>query len=198
MYNANRCLVLALTLAGCGGAPFLWVKSGATQSDFDRDMARCKYEAASSTANYNTGRTAGTLSGAMAQGIGEGMAIGSKQVELIQLCLQAQGYTKQPIDNGSATPYTPSATTVAVVRPVEPVTPVAVKTAKAADSVVTADAETAKVIQVLTDTRFPLVGNPIRFKQKGALTFYEARGAGAALTQVVCEAGACRLRTGYE
>lgn len=58
------------------------------------------------------------------------------------------------------------------------------------------DTERAKVAQVLSEQRFPLVGEPVRFKQKGSLTYYEARGAGGRLTQVVCEtAGKCRVRT---
>lgn len=86
-------------------------------------------------------------------------------------------------------------TPVAVVQPVQPIAPVAVKTA---DAAVTTDAETAKVAQFLSDTGFPLVGEPVRFKQKGNLTFYEARGTGGRLTQVVCESGACRLRTVHD
>ena len=82
-----------------------------------------------------------------------------------------------------------------VVQPAKPIVPLAVTTA---DAVVTTDAETAKVVQFLSDTGFPLVGQPVPFKQKGNLTFYEARGTGGRLTQVVCEAGVCRLRTVYD
>lgn len=78
------------------------------------------------------------------------------------------------------------------VATVQPAPPIAVKTANA---VVTMDAETAKVVQFLSDTGFPLVGNPVRFKQLGNVTFYEAWGAGGRLTQVVCESGVCRART---
>lgn len=88
-----------------------------------------------------------------------------------------------------------NSTPAAVVQPAKPMVPV---TAKTADPVVTQDAETAKVVQLLADTGFPLVGNPVRFKQQGNRTFYEARGTGGRLTQVVCETGACRLRTIYD
>lgn len=58
------------------------------------------------------------------------------------------------------------------------------------------NSETAKVIQLLTDQGIPYVGNPVRFKQKGNLSYYEARGAKGNTTQVVCESGGvCRLRT---
>lgn len=185
------CFALALTLTACA-SPFVWVKAGASEADFDRDMARCKYEAASATANYSTGRTAGTMSGAIAQGLGEGMAIGSRRAELIQLCLQAQGYTKRPISNGSPPTYQQQSTAVAVVQPVQPVS------TETGAPVVIKDSEAAKVVQVLSDNGFPLVGDPVRFKQKGNLTFYEARGSGNRLTQVVCEAGVCRLRSIYD
>ena len=75
---------------------------------------------------------------------------------------------------------------------VRPDSPAAVRAAGAAP---TPDAETATVVRVLTDSGFPLVGQPVRFKQKGNVTLYEARGAGGRLTQVACEAGACRVRT---
>lgn len=71
-------------------------------------------------------------------------------------------------------------------------TPVAVKTA---GTVVAPDAEMAKVVQFLADTGFPLVGEPVRFKKKGNLSLYEARGTGGRLTQVACESGVCRPRT---
>lgn len=94
----KKALIVAgslMALTGC--APnYMWVKEGATQSEFDRDKAQCQYEASSSMANYNTGPTARGASGAAAQGIGEGIAIGMRKAELIQLCLQAKGYSKQP------------------------------------------------------------------------------------------------------
>lgn len=83
-------------------------------------------------------------------------------------------------------------TPTAIVQPDKTMAP---DTAKSADPVATQDAETAKVVQLLADTGFPLVGNPVRFKQQGNRTFYEAKGTGGRLTQVVCESGACRLRT---
>lgn len=75
---------------------------------------------------------------------------------------------------------------------VPPAAPVAAKPAEAA---LATDAEAAKVVQALADVGFPLVGQPIRFKQKGNVTLYEARGTGGRLTQVACESGACRVRT---
>lgn len=59
-----------------------------------------------------------------------------------------------------------------------------------------ANSETARVAQLLKDQGFPIVGDPVRFKQKGNFNFYEAKGAKGQVTQVICESGgACRLRT---
>lgn len=59
-----------------------------------------------------------------------------------------------------------------------------------------ANSETAMVVRLLTDQGIPFVGDPVRFKQKGNLSYYEARGPKGNITQVVCESGgACRLRT---
>lgn len=67
--------------------------------------------------------------------------------------------------------------------------------AKTIAPVVAADAETVKVVQFLEDSGFVVVGEPFRFKQKNNLNYYEARGSGRQITQVVCEAGICRLRS---
>jgi|GEM_PF-1926399 hypothetical protein len=68
-----------------------------------------------------------------------------------------------------------------------------------AAAMATTDAETAKVVQVLVASGFPLVGEPLRFKQIGGRGFYEARGAQGQVTQVVCDAaGGCRIRTIYD
>lgn len=62
-------------------------------------------------------------------------------------------------------------------------------------TVATTNVETEKVIQFLSDNGFPLVGEPVRFKQKGNLNFYNAIGAGNKAAQVVCDANACGFRT---
>jgi len=69
---------------------------------------------------------------------------------------------------------------------------------KSADAVVAADGETAKVVQFLAENGFPVVGVPVLFKQKDNLSYYEARGSGNQITQVVCEADMCRMRKFYE
>lgn len=102
-------VLLPLGVFGCAQAP-VWSKQGATQSDFERDVAQCKYEAAVATASYNTGPTARSRYGAVLQGIDEGIAIGARQGELIQLCLVARGYSRQ-----SSQEYTPRKDIIRVV-----------------------------------------------------------------------------------
>ena len=65
---------------------------------------------------------------------------------------------------------------------------------KQADPAPTND-ETARVVQVLAGSGFPLVGTPARFLQQENRSYYEAWGTGGRLTQVVCENGVCRLRS---
>ena len=87
--------------------------------------------------------------------------------------------------NAASTKSTPSSTATAIQ-------PASVTT-KAPE----ADSESARVVQFLSDNGFVVVEKPVRFKQKGNLNFYEARGSKGKITQVLCEAGggACRLRT---
>jgi len=78
-------------LEGCGSNQ-VWVKNGITQAEFNSDKAQCEYEAASATANYNTGSTAYGIGAAAGQGFAEGITIGLKKIELQKLCMQAKGY----------------------------------------------------------------------------------------------------------
>ncbi len=177
-----------LMLAGCA-SPYMWAKQGATPADYDRDLARCRYEAAAATAGYSTGRAAPTMSGAIAQGFGEGMAIGMRRSELIDLCLQANGYSKRPTHNAVAAPQAvamaPASSSTNVAPPSQ------------AQTVRPADQEMEKVVQLLADQKFPLSGDPVRFKSVSGRTYYEAKGGGR-LTQVICQDGACRIRTIYD
>ncbi len=191
-------LAVPLLLAGCA-SPYTWVKEGATPAESDRDLARCRYEAVAATAGYSSGRVAPTLSGAVAQGLGEGMAIGIRQSELFALCLEAHGYAKRAKSSDPSPFYASPVAAAAFSESVQPAAPIAVKRV---DSVlpkrsdpVPADAETASVVRALAESGFPLVGAPIRFLQKESRTYYEAWGSGGRLTQVVCEKGACRIRT---
>lgn len=88
---------LALLLVGCGPS-FMWVKSGATQQEFDQDMARCQYEAASSTASYSYAPTSYGMAGSISSGFAEGFEVGMRKNELINLCMRAKGYSQQAIN----------------------------------------------------------------------------------------------------
>ena len=88
--------IVVFIVSGCT-PNYVWVKNGATQADFERDKSQCIYEAASATANYNTGPTLRGIGSAAGQGFGEGIAIGLRRNKLVLLCLQAKGYSKQPI-----------------------------------------------------------------------------------------------------
>lgn len=94
-----------LALTGCAHHNMMWVKEGATQADFERDRSQCIYESAAATGSYNpSGATARTYSGAIAQGIGDGIAIGLRRAEIAVLCMQARGYRQVPIGTAGVTP----------------------------------------------------------------------------------------------
>src|SRR5688572_28681681 len=67
-----RQILLLLLLTGC--APqWQWKHPHGDQAQFNRDVAQCEYEGAQATASYSHGATARTTSGAISQGIGEGL-----------------------------------------------------------------------------------------------------------------------------
>jgi hypothetical protein len=87
--------LLPLILVSCAAQP-VWYKDGATHADFEQDKNRCIYEAHAATASYSSGNTARTHSGAVAQGIGDGLNISMRQGELYGLCMRARGYYTKP------------------------------------------------------------------------------------------------------
>lgn len=90
-------LLIALVLAGC--APrWTWVRADANQAMFDQDMARCQYEAASSTATYGSSTPAArTVGGSIGQGLALGYGQAMAENNLIALCMRAKGYMQAPI-----------------------------------------------------------------------------------------------------
>lgn len=86
-------VTVLLGLVGCGGGTYN--KPGATQAEFDRDLAQCRYEAASSASAYGSSETRRSASGAAGQGVGDAVAESGRRSELIDLCLRARGYSKQ-------------------------------------------------------------------------------------------------------
>ena len=85
-------MAVALLVAGC--APqYVWVRPDASQADFQRDVARCQYEAEAATANYGSNPGyAYSLGGAIGQGIGLGIGKATQQNKLAILCMRARGY----------------------------------------------------------------------------------------------------------
>lgn len=95
MRNILGTIALA-ALVGC--AQFTWVKDGADAADFERDKAQCVYEASLATAGAGSGSGYYRSTGqAVAAGIGEGIALGLRQLELATLCMRARGYQQVPI-----------------------------------------------------------------------------------------------------
>jgi hypothetical protein len=92
-------VAMAAVVAGCA-APYMWTHPEHNdKAKFDRDRAQCIYEAKSATASYSQGATARSYSGAISQGLSEGLEMGSRQGELGVLCMEARGYARKPIDS---------------------------------------------------------------------------------------------------
>ena len=77
-------------VAGC--AQSVWVRPGATASDFTRDRAVCDYQSELGTPNTYNGR--GNMSDAIASGISDGIRKGM----LMNKCMVANGWTLQRVE----------------------------------------------------------------------------------------------------
>lgn len=77
-------LLATLALAGCMQNG-VWVKSGATQADFNRDMAACKYDADRSTATEQNG-----------------FMQGYETVNLTKECMAVKGYRMESLEAAKA------------------------------------------------------------------------------------------------
>ena len=77
-------LLVTFALAGCMQNG-VWVKPGATQADFNRDMAACKYDADRSTATEQNG-----------------FMQGYETVNLTKECMTVKGYRMESIEAARA------------------------------------------------------------------------------------------------
>lgn len=82
--------LVGILIVGC--TPIKWYKPGATQHDYNMDVAHCKMEATKATAGYvGYGLTA----------IGQGVEMGMIQNDVVKYCLQSKGWVgyrgEQPI-----------------------------------------------------------------------------------------------------
>lgn len=88
--RAMMMVTCALALAGCA-SNVRWVRPGATAIEFDQDRLRCEYEAELAIANAPVGSGTGAA-------IASGISTGLKKVELMTLCLQTKGWTRQTVN----------------------------------------------------------------------------------------------------
>jgi hypothetical protein len=80
-------------LAGC--APGVWVRAGATESDFAQDRAVCDYQSELGTPSSSTYNGRGNINDAIADGIVSGIADGIRKGTLMNKCMVANGWTLQ-------------------------------------------------------------------------------------------------------
>lgn len=177
-------------MAGCAAPqPKVWYKDGASIEQFRRDQIACR--------QYG-------MQSAQANGLSGNLFVELWISREAEGCMRGLGYTDSTAQRVATYAPPPAASPpLAAPQPAPPAAAASQPATRPAQFAQPApdapDAERAKVAQVLADSGFPLSGEPVRFKQSGGRSFYEARGTGGQLTQVVCDAATgCRLRSVYD
>lgn len=92
VFKITLAIMTVLALSGCSPGQHRWEKSAVPQSQSQKDLAICTYQAESATATLGTGGHPKSTSDAIGNGIADGIESGMEQSELISRCMQAQGY----------------------------------------------------------------------------------------------------------
>jgi hypothetical protein len=82
-----------LTLSACVTSVDHWSKPGATQATIDHDRAECQYQAKSATASYSSAPSDKSMSAAVGAGVGDGIVVAEKQIDLTNDCMRLRGYS---------------------------------------------------------------------------------------------------------
>lgn len=82
-----------LTLSACVTSVDHWSKPGATQATIDHDKAECQYQAKSATASYSSAPSDKSMSAAVGAGVGDGIVVAEKQIDLTNDCMRLRGYS---------------------------------------------------------------------------------------------------------
>ncbi len=89
-------VAIASVLVGC--AQTVWVRPGATQSDFACDRATCDYQSEMGTPSSSRYDGRGNMNDAIADGIVSGIADGIRKGTLMNKCMVANGWTLQKVE----------------------------------------------------------------------------------------------------
>ncbi|WP_336346247.1 hypothetical protein [Pseudomonas monsensis] len=82
-----------LTLSACVSSVDHWSKPGASQATVEHDKAECQYEAKSATASYNSTPSDKSMEAAVGAGVGDGIVVAEKQIDLTNDCMRLRGYS---------------------------------------------------------------------------------------------------------
>ncbi len=82
-----------LALSACVTSVDHWSKPGATQATIDHDKAECLYQAKSATASYSSAPSDKSMSAAVGAGVGDGIVVAEKQIDLTNDCMRLRGYS---------------------------------------------------------------------------------------------------------
>jgi len=89
-----RIWILAATLsfAGCATSVKEWTHETSATSQLDHDKAQCEYEAKAATASYSSKPSDNSMAASVGTGIGDGIVIAEKRIELVNDCMKVKGY----------------------------------------------------------------------------------------------------------
>ncbi|MFJ7316158.1 hypothetical protein ACIQVE_26070 [Pseudomonas sp. NPDC098747] len=81
-----------LCLTACVTSVDHWSKPGASQAELDHDKAECLYQAKSATASFSSAPSDKSMEAAVGAGVGDGIVVAEKQIELTNDCMRLRGY----------------------------------------------------------------------------------------------------------
>ncbi|WP_064117833.1 hypothetical protein [Pseudomonas fluorescens] len=84
---------LLLTLSACVTSVDHWSKPGVSQATIDHDKAECQYQAKSATASYSSTPSDKSMTAAVGAGVGDGIVVAEKQIDLTNDCMRLRGYS---------------------------------------------------------------------------------------------------------
>lgn len=87
-------LAASLLVAGCATEDPQWVRDDTPQSEADRALAQCKYEAEAATATVGANNHPATFGDAVSEGVASGVARGMEEADLVKSCMKARGFRR--------------------------------------------------------------------------------------------------------
>ncbi|MGA2223927.1 MAG: hypothetical protein ABSH41_05735 [Syntrophobacteraceae bacterium] len=113
MKNVLIVVLISIFVIGC--APTKWVNYRDPTRDFELDKAQCAYEVQMNYQPQSTQPTDNSTGAVIGAALGDSIANGLRQAQLMELCMEARGWSKELIEKNPTSTYTP----VSAVKPVK-------------------------------------------------------------------------------